>query len=80
MKILAHGNSIKFINDWRNDPVTEKQKQMIAGMQETAGMNGAIIPEFTGKTKVEAIDYISKYINECYQSAYNPHENAGDRI
>jgi len=65
---------------WRDDPMTEKQEKMIADMEETACMNGAFIPPFTGQTKGEACDYIGNYLNSCYVSAYNPHEDAGDRI
>ena len=65
---------------WRDDPITEKQEQMIATIEENACMNGAFIPPFTGETKGEACDYIGNYIHECYISAYNPHEDAGDRI
>lgn len=64
---------------WRDDPITEKQEQMIADMKESASMNNAFLPLFTGKTKGEACDYISDYIHYCYISAYNPHEDAGDR-
>ena len=65
---------------WRDDPITDGQKKMIENMSETAGMNNAIIPEFRGKTKGEASDYIGKYMNKCFISAYNEHEDAGDRI
>lgn len=65
---------------WRDDPMTEKQEKMIAEMEETACMNGAFIPPFTGRTKGEACDYIGNYLHSCYVSAYSPHEDAGDRI
>ena len=68
------------MRNWRKDPITEKQEQMIANMEETACMNDAFIPPFSGSTKGEAYDYISNYLSACYQSAYNPHEDAGDRI
>ena len=67
-------------NSWRNDPVTEKQKQLILDMWEDAWRNGALIPEFGGKTKGEASDYISRWLGACCYSAYSPHEDAGDRI
>ena len=65
---------------WRDDPMTEKQEKMIADMEETSCMNGAFIPPFTGRTKGEACDYIGNYLHSCNASAYNPHEDAGDRI
>ena len=65
--------------NWRNDPITEKQEQMIANIEENAIINGAFIPPFHGNTKGEACDYISNYIYACYLSAYNPHEDAGNR-
>ena len=65
---------------WRDDPITDKQAKMIAEMSEDAGMNGALIPPFTGKTKGEASDYISSNIRLVYRSFFIPHENAGDRI
>lgn len=65
---------------WRDDPITEKQEQTIANMEENACMNDAFVPPFTGKTKGEASDYISNYIHSCYVSAYSPHEDAGDRV
>lgn len=66
---------------WRNDPATEKQLALIEQMYEDAGMNGAILPPpFRGKTKGEACDYISRHIGEIHYAAYNPHEDAGDRI
>lgn len=65
---------------WRDDPITEKQEEMISNMQEDAGMNGALIPPFHGKTKGEACDYISTYIRDVYRSFFIPHEDAGDRV
>lgn len=64
---------------WRDDPITEKQEQMIAGIEEDAMMNGAFIPPFHGSTKGEASDYIGNYIGACHLSAYDPNEDAGDR-
>ena len=65
---------------WRDDPITDKQDALIAQIEEDACMNGAFIPPFQGKTKGEASDYISAFIRASHYSAYNPHENAGDRI
>lgn len=66
--------------NWRNDPITKKQNEMIARMEENACMNGAIIPGFNGTTKGEASDYIGKYFHSCFLSAYDPNEDAGDRV
>ena len=69
-------------NNWRYDPATQKQLDMIASMQENAGMNGAIpLPPFRGKTKGEAFDYILDNYNKQYESFdYASHgDNYGDR-
>lgn len=68
------------MNNWRNDPITEKQEQMIAHIEEEAARNCAAIPVFTGNTKGEACDYIGNFIGACHYADYNPHEDAGDRI
>ena len=60
--------------------MTEKQKQLIADMNESAYRNNAIIPSFRGSTKGEAYDYICRHYHEIFHSAYSPHEDAGDRI
>ena len=65
---------------WRDDPITDKQDALIAQIEEDACMNDAFIPPFQGKTKGEASDYISAFIGASHYSAYNPHEDAGDRI
>ena len=65
---------------WRDEPITEKQKQFIESIEEDAEMNGAIVPSFTGKTKGEAFDWININNGKQFYSAYCPHENAGDRL
>ena len=65
---------------WRNDPITEKQECLIAEMEEEAMINDAFIPPFRGSTKGEAADYISAFLGAIHYSAYNPHEDAGDRV
>ena len=65
---------------WRDDPITEKQEELIAQIEEDACMNNAFIPPFHGKTKGEASDWISAFNGQQYHSLYNPHEDAGDRI
>ena len=64
---------------WRDDPITKKQENMIAIIEENANMNGAFIPPFHGTTKGEACDYIGNYLHASHLAAYNPHEDAGDR-
>ena len=44
--------------NWRDDPITDKQKQLIADMQEFSCYP---LPRFEGKTKGEASDYIDKW-------------------
>lgn len=44
---------------WRNDPVTDKQLQLINDMFEFSDYP---LPLFEGKTKGEASDYINKYV------------------
>ena len=44
--------------NWRNDPITDRQKTCIEAMMEFSAYN---IPKFTGTTKGEASDYIDKY-------------------
>ena len=71
------------MSNWRNDPITQKQMDLIMEMQETAGMNGAIeLPAFKGKTKGEACDWISKNMGKQYQTFdFGSHgDNFGDRI
>jgi len=66
---------------WRNDPVTEKQINLIMQMEEDAGMNGAIpLLPFTGKTKGEASDWIDENMGKQFESFNCDHEDAGDRI
>ena len=65
---------------WRNDSITDKQESMIAKIEEDAVMNGAFIPSFNGTTKGEACDYIGNYIHVCHLSAFDPNEDAGDRV
>lgn len=43
---------------WRDDPITDRQKQCIEDMQEFSCYP---IPRFTGMTKGEAADYINEY-------------------
>ena len=54
------------MSTWRDDPITEKQKQCIADMQEFSPYP---LPEFYGMTKGEAADYISKYGKMAHENA-----------
>ena len=46
------------MSDWRNQPITDKQKAYISDIQEFSLYNP---PKFTGTTKGEASDYIEQY-------------------
>ena len=43
---------------WKDDPITEKQKEFIEGAMEFSPYP---LPEFKGTTKGEASDWIDKY-------------------
>jgi hypothetical protein len=49
---------------WRDDPITDKQKALISEMQEFSEYR---LPDFTGKTKGEASDYIDKWIAKSHE-------------
>jgi hypothetical protein len=46
------------MSTWRDDHITDKQKQLIADMQEFGPYS---LPGFYGMTKGEAADYIEQY-------------------
>lgn len=50
---------------WRNDPITEKQQQLIDDMQEFSEYP---LPKFSGTTKGEACDYIDKWIGKSHET------------
>lgn len=54
---------------WRDKPITEKQKNCIAEMQEFSHYP---IPLFTGTTRGEASDYIDKYGELAYEDVNSP--------
>lgn len=54
---------------WRNEPITEKQKQCIADMQEFSAYP---LPKFEGMTKGEASDYIDKWGKLAYEYVDSP--------
>ena len=57
------------MNDWRNDPITQKQKDLIEEMQEFSYYP---LPKFEGKTKGEASDYISEYGKLAHENVNSP--------
>ena len=54
---------------WRDDEITEKQKQLITDMQEFSAYS---LPQFTGKTKGEASDYISRWGELAHENVNSP--------
>ena len=58
--ILSDGYTIR---NWRQEPITKKQKTYIAEMQKVSHFP---LPQFEGKTKGEAWDYINKYNELTY--------------
>ena len=51
------------MSDWRNQPITSKQKEYIADIIEFSAF---CPPPFTGTTRGEASDYIDKYGKELH--------------
>lgn len=54
---------------WRDDPMTEKQKQCIEDMMEFSNYP---LPRFTGSTKGEAADYIDRYAELAHEDVGSP--------
>lgn len=54
------------MSEWKNEPITEKQKQLIADMQEFSPYS---LPRFCGMTKGEAADYINQYGKMAHENA-----------
>lgn len=50
---------------WRDDPVTDKQLEMIRNMDDFSEWP---LPPFTGTTKGEASDYIDKWIGKAHET------------
>lgn len=61
-----------------NEPVTKRQKAYIANMMEFSDFP---LPRFTGTTKKEASEYISRYNKMAHESFdFDGHaDNYGDR-
>lgn len=58
--ILSDGYIIR---NWRKEQITQKQKEYIEEMQKVSHFP---LPQFEGKTKGEAWDYINKYSELTY--------------
>jgi len=67
------------MDNWRNDPATEKQLAYIMEMRELSDFP---IPMFTGTTKGEASDYIDRWSKQAHEAFdFGGHgDNYGDRI
>lgn len=52
---------------WRDEPATEKQISYCHELSEHSPYN---IPQFTGKTKGEASDYIDKYSKDAHTNEW----------
>lgn len=55
------------MTDWRNKPITDKQRECIKGIYENCEYS---IPYFEGKTRGEASDYIDRYIKMSHESLW----------
>lgn len=55
-------------NDWREDPITDKQRELINDMEEFSPYN---LPHFTGTTKGEASDYIDKFTKIAHENPWS---------
>ena len=55
------------MSDWRNDPITEKQKELI---QDAMEFSPYPIPPFKGTTKGEASEWIRKYAKKAMKSTW----------
>lgn len=57
------------MTDWRDDPMTDKQKELIEDMMEFSYYP---LPRFTGSKKGEASDYIDKYGKLAHENVNSP--------
>ena len=64
--------------NWRDAPITDKQMEYIRDMQEFSVFP---IPDFDGKTRGEASDYIDRYAKMAHEGFdFASHgDNYGDR-
>ena len=51
--------------NWRDEPVTEKQRRLIAEMQEFSEFP---LPAFNGRTKGEASDWIDQNMRKAHET------------
>ena len=66
--LRLHGDSMDDISKkWKNDPVTQKQLDYIAEMQEFSPYP---LPSFTGTTKGEAAAYIDAWNKLAHESLW----------
>lgn len=55
------------MKNWRDDAITEKQREYIVEMREFSSYP---LPEFTGTTKGEAAEYIDKWTKLAHESTW----------
>lgn len=55
--------------NWRLEPLTKKQKELIEAMQDFSCFP---IPRFTGETRGEASDYIARYGQQAHENVNSP--------
>lgn len=55
------------MSDWRNEPITDKQKALILEMNEFSDFP---LPTFNGTTKGEASDYIDQNLRKAHESSW----------
>ena len=61
--------------DWRNKPITDKQKKLICEMNEFSEFP---IPKFTGSNRGDASDYINKYLSKSKEHFDENSDNYGN--
>ena len=59
------------MGNWKQEPVTEKQKKLIMEMREFSEHS---IPVFVGTTKGEAADYIDKWLAISHKTFVSTYE------
>jgi len=63
------GRKERAMDGWREQPITEKQKEYIRDMEEFSYYP---LPKFTGTTKGEASDYIEKHRELAHENVNSP--------
>ncbi len=71
--VIITDASVKIIptDNWRDDPMTDKQLNLISEMMEFSDLP---LPEFTGKTKGEASDWITANMRKAHETALDSYE------